>query len=173
MLIKKKSDSGTDIYKQLKLRLLHLFRPETEDTSPLRRTACWSSLANRLSPGQEAHTKLLCECKKTLEGCCCTKVVTGLWKRQLPIIVRAGVMGKDLDNVHNKADDNYASQAVRCGAVASVLSVGLDKTLPALQSAAVAAIKKKVWAPAAQTPSNCDKVMRVVEYQRKSPLISI
>ena len=82
-------------------------------------------------------------------------------------------MGKDLDNVHNKADDNYASQAVRCGAVASVLSVGLDKTLPALQSAAVAAIKKKVWAPAAQTPSNCDKVMRVVEYQRKSPLISI
>ena len=82
-------------------------------------------------------------------------------------------MGKDLDNIHNKADNNYASQAVRCGAVASVLSVGLDKTLPALQSAAVAAIKKKVWAPAAQTPSNCDKVMRVVEYQRKSPLISI
>ena len=32
LLIKKKSDSGTDIYKQLKLRLLHLFRPETEDT---------------------------------------------------------------------------------------------------------------------------------------------
>ena len=142
LLIKKKSEVGTDIYKQLKLRLLHLFGPKTEDAFE---EACSLVLTGKPSALAKRLIVLLCECKKPLDGCCCAKVVEALWKRQLPAIVRAGVagrsLGKELEKVLDKADDIYASQAARSGAVSAV---SLDETLPALQSASVAAVKKKV-----------------------------
>ena len=87
---------------------------------------------------------LLCDSKKPLEGCCCTKVMAALWKKQLSAVVRAAVAGMDLatnlDNVLHKADDVFASQGARAAPVLAVASVNLDETLPALQSAAVSAV---------------------------------
>ena len=87
---------------------------------------------------------LLCDSKKPLEGCCCAKVVSALWKKQLPAVVRAAVAGMDLaanmEDVLRKADDVFASQGARAAPVAAVAAVNLDETLPALQSAAVSAV---------------------------------
>lgn len=138
ILIKKKSEAGTDIYKQLKLRLLELFGPKSEDAyeeaASLVLTGKPSALCKRM-------IVLLCDSKKPLQGCCCVKTISALWKKQLTPPVRAAVAGmdmaKDLDAVLRKADDVHASQAVQQFPVAAVTDVNLDETLPALQAAAI------------------------------------
>ena len=144
LLIKKKADAGNDIYKQLKYRLLELFGPKQEDAyeeaANLVLTGKPSALAKRIMV-------LICDKKKPLEGCCCAKVVSALWKKQLPAVVRAAVAGMDLaadmDTVLRKADDVFASQTTSAAvsAVAAV-AVNLDETLPALQAAAITSAKK-------------------------------
>merc|ERR1711951_302057 len=117
LLIKKKSEAGNNIYKVLKYRLLELFGPKQEDAYEeavgLVLTGKPSALAKRL-------VVLLCDSKKPLQGCCCAKVVSALWKKQLPAVVRAAIAGMnlatDLDDILRKADDVFASQ--RCGSVA-------------------------------------------------------
>ena len=138
ILIQRKSEAGTDIYKRLKLWLMELFGPRESDAydeaASLVLTGKPSALCKRM-------IVLLCESKKPLEGCCCAKTIAALWKKQLPPVVRAAVAGMslatNLDDVLKKADDVYASQ----GNHASVAAVSeLDETLPALQSAGVAAV---------------------------------
>ena len=71
-------------------RSLELFGPKQEDAyeeaANLVLTGKPSALAKRIMV-------LICDKKKPLEGCCCAKVVLGLWKRQLPQQVRAAVAG--------------------------------------------------------------------------------
>ena len=71
-------------------------------------------------------------------------MVSALWKKQLPAVVRAAVAGRnlatDMDEILRKADDVYASQ--QFGASAAVSAVNLDQTLPALQAASVTTKKK-------------------------------
>ena len=142
--MKKKSEAGDDIYKQLKLRLLHLFGPAQEDAfeeaSNLVLTGKPSALAKRI-------IVLICDKPKPLEGCCCAKTVAALWKRQLPPLVRAAIAGMDmagdLEGVLKKADDTYREGAAKG---ASVAAANLDETLPALQQPVqqpVAAVKQK------------------------------
>ena len=141
-MTKKRSEAG-HIYKELKTRLLELFGPRTEDAyeeaAGLTLTGKPSALAKRL-------IVLLCDKPKPLDGCCCAKVVTALWKKQLPAVVRANIAGMNMatqmEAMLRKADDVFCSQGQ--GATArAVAAVDLDETQPALQQVAVVNKKKQ------------------------------
>ena len=94
ILRKTQAKAGNTPYKDLKDRVLLHFGISDEDlfekASALTLTGKPSALAKQLAD-------LLCTCEKPLdEGCCAVPTVTGLWKRQLPVLVKTAVAGKSL-----------------------------------------------------------------------------
>ena len=140
LLMKSKAAAGTNIYKQLKTRLLEHFGPRVEDAFE---EAAALVLVGKPSALAQRIITLLCKSAKPLENCCCEGTVMALWKRQLPPAVRAAIAGKSMageDNLRavlKHADDVFAATNAPVGHV-SAIRADLDTSAdqPALQSAA-------------------------------------
>ena len=111
LLIKKGSEAGGDIYKQLKLRLLELFGPKTEDD--YEEAVAMLLMGKSSALAKKLMVKLCDKTPKPLEGCCRYKTITALWKSKLTGPVREAIAGMNLrDNMEavlKKADDTYAT----------------------------------------------------------------
>ena len=130
LLRKKESEyPNKNAYKMLKNEILRIFGPKPE--AGLER-----ALTRVLTDTPSALARLLVNdlCKTELQGCtCCPGIITGLWKRQLPSSVTAGIAGKTLtkDNfneVCQHADDIFASNPKPT--VAAITN--LNETQPAI-----------------------------------------
>ena len=98
------------IYKKLKTKVIKLFGKKEgeryDKAASLLLTTKPSALAKEL-------TECLCQCNPPLQ-CCAAETVAGMWKRQLPPVVRAAIAGKslrdDYETVLDHADEVFASQ---------------------------------------------------------------
>ena len=106
-----KSQAGTEIYFKIKKELLDLFGPKAEDA--------YDRAANRVLTGKPSQLgKLLiddlCKADTKLSGCCCDRIVWGMFRKQLPIVVRNHIsdlpFNKDTyKSVFAKADQVFDS----------------------------------------------------------------
>ena len=180
LLMKSKTQAGTDIYKKLKDRILELFGPRQEEAfeeaMQLVLTGKPSALAKKLI------NKLCKTPSNHFESCCCEGTVMAMWKRKLPQVVRASIAGKSLTGEVNQrdvlklADDVFAAAALPSDyvvaapvqahptEVAAVAAADLDTSadLPALQIAAAAYTRARAQragqsATAQQKPKNRGK----------------
>ena len=80
-----KANCGDDIYKRIKVKLMELFGQKPEDA--------YIRAKNRVMTGKPSQLgKLiledLCDKDKKLDGCCCAKTVWGMYRENLPVVVR-------------------------------------------------------------------------------------
>ena len=83
----------TKIYKELKTTVLELHGKKDDQAFE---EACNLNLTTKPSALCKNLYEILCQCKKTLDGCCQAKTVLGLWKRKLPQQVRSAIAEKSL-----------------------------------------------------------------------------
>ena len=139
LLIMQESDfPDNDAYKKLKREVIRIFgpRPEASFERALTRT-----LTDK--PSMLARALVSDVCKQQLNCRCCPANVLALWKRQLPLGVRAGIahvsktFNKDnFNEVTQLADDIFAQThtqpSVNAMKVAEAASTDLNETQPAL-----------------------------------------
>ena len=80
-----KTQAGTDIYKKIKTELLSLFGAKPEDA--------YITAKNRVMTGKpsqlgKAIIEDLCTCTPKLSSPCCARIVWGMYRESLPVIVR-------------------------------------------------------------------------------------
>ena len=86
LLLVQKAQSGTDIYKRIKTELINLFGSKPEDS--------YIKAKNRVMTGKPSQLgKLLVDdickdCKVKLAAGCCAKVVWGMFREALPVVIR-------------------------------------------------------------------------------------
>ena len=136
LLCKQEADfANNDAYKQLKREILRIFGPKP--TKAIER-ALQRTLTGM--PSQLARALVNDICKKQLDCECCPAVVLALWKRTLPMQVRAGIAHmsftkQTFNEVLQLADDIFETQNVSTpsGAVNALSSTAsLDETQPGL-----------------------------------------
>ena len=103
--------AGTDIYLRIKKKLLKLYGPKPEDA--------YLSAKNLVltdSPSQLGHqlVEKLCPAEINLDGCHCDRIVWGLFREKIPIVVRNHLadmpFNKDTyEHVFDKADQVWMS----------------------------------------------------------------
>ena len=119
---KGKTAAGATAYIDAKLRILHLYAPKPQDkwkiAKELMLTDKPSQLARKL-------IQALCPKHPTLEDCCVEPVISGMWRDQLPAMVKAAVAnmslaGGSMETTLNHADEVYASMKSGGAAVSAV-----------------------------------------------------
>ena len=85
LMLIQKADAGNDIYKKIKTELIDLFGAKPED--------CYTRAKNRVLTGKpsqlgKALLNDLCKKSKKLDGCCCAYIVWGMYRENLPVVVR-------------------------------------------------------------------------------------
>ena len=131
LLLLPKATAGDDIYKRIKTELLDLFGPKPEDS--------YNRAKNRVMTGKpsqlgKAIINDLCEC--SVKCPCCAKIVWGMYREALPVVVRNHIAEmKFTKETHKEVfkksdqvfDSNQSSQPIR-GSSASVAAVGNSST---------------------------------------------
>ena len=130
-----------DAYYKLKTELIEIFGPPKED-------AFERAMSRVLSgkPSQLARALVSDLCDHKLDGCCCYKFIYGLWRRQLPSNVKAGIAHLDFNAMTFKqviklADDIHGSNrppgaGAQVAAVESeLLETGFHQSFPSAQGA--------------------------------------
>ena len=126
LMLIQKADAGNDIYKKIKTELIDLFGAKPED--------CYTRAKNRVLTGKpsqlgKALLNDLCKKSKKLDGCCCADIVWGMYRENLPVVVRNHVAEmhfnkdtyKDIFTTSDKVfDSNQSAQPVRGTTVAAV-----------------------------------------------------
>ena len=129
LLSKKETDfPNNNSYKLLKTQILKIFGPNED--------AAYEKAISRTltgAPSQLARQILNDLCEHELEGCCCAKIISGIWKKQLPSAVLQGIahlkLTKDtFDAVTITADKIYASTKPSGVTVAAVSVAGAPPT---------------------------------------------
>ena len=85
LLMIPKASAGTDIYYRIKNELLDLFGSKPEDAYD---RACSRVMTGKPSQLGKALIADLCKCAKKLEGCCCDRIIWGMFRKSLPVVVR-------------------------------------------------------------------------------------
>ena len=98
-ILRKKEDEfvGNNSYKILKDKILEIFSPSQEAAFE---RAMGRTLVD--TPSQLARALVNDLCDHELDGCCCHKIIVGIWKRSLPNAVKQAVA----DMPFNKANFN-------------------------------------------------------------------
>ena len=126
LMLIQRADAGDDIYKKIKTELIDLFGAKPED--------CYTRAKNRVLTGKpsqlgKALLNDLCKKSKKLDGCCCADIVWGMYRENLPVVVRNHVAEmhfnkdtyKDIFTTSDKVfDSNQSAQPVRGTTVAAV-----------------------------------------------------
>ena len=132
LLRKKETDfaPANDAYKRLKNEVIRIFGPKPED-------AVYRALGRVMTgkPSELARELVNDLCSHDLACDCCPAIVTAIWKRHLPGVVRAGLAkyrltNDNFDEVLQLADDIY--YANRPATAGSVSAASLDETQPAI-----------------------------------------
>ena len=135
--LKESQFTDNDAYKKLKEEILRIFGPKPEKAV--------ERALNRVMSDKPSHLarELVNDiCDKQLNGCCCDKIISALWRRHLPSNVKSGIarqkFNKDTFNeVLQLADDIFESNdGLVAGRVAAVRAPALDETQPAIPYAA-------------------------------------
>ena len=106
-----KTQAGDDIYLKIKKKLLELYGPKPEDAYIRAKNRVMTGL-----PSQQGAALIddLCDKPDKLNGCCCAKIVWGLFRENLPIAVRNHIAELEFNKdtylkIFQKADQVYAS----------------------------------------------------------------
>ena len=134
-----KTQAGTEIYLKIKKELMDLFGPKAEDA--------YDRAAGRVLTGKPSQLgKLLiddlCKCESKLNGCCCDRIVWGMFRKQLPIVVRNHIsdlpFNKDTyKSVFAKADQVFDSNRGSDPQVAATSVKPVKAPTPTTEVAAV------------------------------------
>ena len=106
-----KTQAGDDIYLKIKKKLLELYGPKPEDAYIRAKNRVMTGLPSQLGA---ALIDDLCDKPDKLNGCCCAKIVWGLFRENLPIAVRNHIAELEFNKdtylkIFQKADQVYAS----------------------------------------------------------------
>ena len=108
-LLRKQESDFTNVmpYKVLKTQLIKIFKPPQENDFERAMTRVLSD-----KPSTLARDLVNDLCSHELVGCCCSKFIVGLWKRQLPLSCRQGIASMEFsaanfDNIVKHADDIF------------------------------------------------------------------
>ena len=139
LLILGKTEAGTDIYKKIKLELLSTFGAKPEDAYTRAKNRVMTGLPSQLG---KALLNDICKKSNKLDGCCCSNVVWGMYRENLPVVVRNHIaeltFNKDTyKEIFKKSDQVFASNSsTHPGRGAAVAAEN-----PPLQDSEVAAIR--------------------------------
>ena len=139
LLTIKKTAAGNDIYKRIKAELIELFGQKPEDGYMRAKNRVLSGKPSQL--GKALITDL---CKKDvkLDGCCCDKIVWGMFRDALPIMIRNHIADMDFNKTTYKAvfqkadqvwDSNQVSEPVQARPVAAA-TVSTTQEVAAVQN---------------------------------------
>ena len=143
-----KADAGTDIYKRIKTELLDLFGPKPEDAYLRAKNRVMTGAPSQLG---KALMDDLCDKAKKLDGCCCKKVVWGMYRDALPVVVRNHIAEQQFNKdtwkkIFTTSDQVYASnQASEPRGAAAVASIDTSRPPPASNQPEVAEYISKAF----------------------------
>ena len=80
-----KTEAGNDIYYKIKQELLELFGQKPEDSYIRAKNRVLTGKPSQLG---KALVDDICDKKAKLDGCCCAKIVWGMFREALPIVIR-------------------------------------------------------------------------------------
>ena len=113
LLTRGKAEAGATAYKDVKDRIMELYGPRPEDVY---RKAKDMVLLPGMKPSQLAKQMIgvLCPKHPTLQDCCAEPIISGMWRDQLPKLVRAAVAnlslgGGNLTDTLRTADNVFVS----------------------------------------------------------------
>ena len=136
-----KTQAGDDIYKKIKDELIQLFGAKPEDA--------YNRAKNRVMTGKPSQLgksliEDICACSPKLKCPCCAKIVWGMYREALPVVVRNHIAEMEFTsatykNVLKKSDQvfdsNSSNQPVRGPATVAAVSNQADQEVAAVRSA--------------------------------------
>ena len=106
------ANAGDTPYKTAKNRLMEIYGPKEEDAYGKATNLVLTDLPSQLA---KQIADQMCSCQPPLPAeCCAVKAVAGIWRLQLPQVVKTAIAGKSLageefENTLRLADDVYRS----------------------------------------------------------------
>ena len=106
------ANAGDTPYKTAKHRLMEIYGPKEDDAYGRATNLVLTDLPSQLA---KQIADQMCSCQPPLPaGCCAVKAVAGIWRMQLPQVVKTAIAGKSLageefENTLRLADDVYRS----------------------------------------------------------------
>ena len=104
----KQTEAGNDIYKRIKAELVELFGSKPEDAYLRAKNRVMTGKPSQLG---KALISDICTKKKKLDGCCCSRIVWGMYRESLPVVVRNHVAEMEFNK------DTYQSVFKKCDQV--------------------------------------------------------
>merc|ERR1712212_1359090 len=104
------ASAGTTPYKTAKNRLIEIYGPKEEDAYGRATNLVLTDLPSQLA---KQIADQMCSCQPPLPvGCCAVRAVAGIWRMQLPQVVKTQIAGKSLagpefENTLKLADDVF------------------------------------------------------------------
>ena len=80
-----KAQAGNDIYKKIKAKLINLYGPKPEEAYLRAKNRVMTGKPSQLG---EALIDDICECETKLAAGCCAKIVWGMYRDAIPVVVR-------------------------------------------------------------------------------------
>ena len=138
LLVLKKSEAPSNIYKTIKDEILRIHAPNQDESFKKALTRVLTGLPSQLG---EVILNDVCTKPVKLDGCCCTKAVRALWTIQLPLQVRSHVANLEFNKdtyktVFASADKVYLSTKAT-EVSAGVAAISAPQPQDAAQVAAV------------------------------------
>ena len=106
------ANAGETPYKTAKHRLMEIYGPKEDDAYGRATNLVLTDLPSQLA---KQIADQMCSCQPPLPaGCCAVKAVAGIWRMQLPQVVKTAIAGKSLagpefENTLRLADDVFRS----------------------------------------------------------------
>ena len=128
-------DHANRSYKQLKKELMRIYGPRLEAGVERALTRTLTS-----TPSELARNLMDDICQHEMDCACCPAVILALWKKHLPVQVRAAIAGQTFDNETFDAVCELADQVFETcrPAGVSIAAASLDETQPAIPYATAA-----------------------------------
>ena len=140
LLVLQKADAGDDIYKRIKSELIDLFGSKPEDAYVRAKNRVMTGKPSQLG---KALVEDICKCKVKLSAGCCARIVWGMYREALPVVIRNHIAEMEFNKdtykkIFQKSDQIYdsnkPSQPPRGGAaVAAVVTAEEPSEVAALK----------------------------------------
>ena len=128
LLIIPKASAGTDIYKRIKTELLDLYGQKPGDAYVRAKNRVMTGKPSQLG---KALINDICTCPVKLQSGCCAKIIWGMYREAIPIVIRNHIAEMEFNKdtykqIFQKSDQifdsNQSSNPVKGAAVAAVSS---------------------------------------------------
>ena len=142
-----KANAGTDIYKRIKTELINLFGSKPEDAYLRAKNRVMTGKPSQLG---KALVDDICECETKLAAGCCARIVWGMYRDALPVIIRNHIAEMPFNKdtylqVFKKSDQVYDSNQL--GQPAKGAAVAAVSAQPYKSDPEVAAVKPPRFKP--------------------------